>query len=693
MTTTTMPPTTPTTTHAGWALPTTPCVSPELTAVLNEFAEVEWQLRHTLAARLMGVDGAVRFWDGVADGRWSVLKVVLWISCLVVWVGLTIALLCEATVPLPVYIASSVVMAFILVITGAFFFDMRIARMVVPTAGFVSNLLISIIAAVGVGVVWNGDERCLIGVAIVLIVAYVSAIDAFPPDIRRVVGIPLLVLINVALFGAVAALSLWRFPGQVPHLYVFGNLDGLAARNVTIDVTQLAIDSSLGISVLMARTLIVTVWYRNTSFLAKVTAPILCRDPEGFVPLAFMMPAARHIWSRGLLRAPPKELLARATRRIPVYDPRIAKLVDLNTCTFEWSLAHTPAARLFGAPFADKLLHAAFGHKLGAFGILLVVLTYAATSIFAMYATGPESTPIPAIAATAVVFLAFALILLVLCDLRMLRLVAFRATSIALVFFGVLGAVVITIVWNARALSVIAIPVVLLAMLVAWIDTLPPRIRQALGVPAFILLLLVYFFVVGAINLGRFPGFDEDHVVTLGYFGGLAARPVQMNLIQILNDALVAHILLMFRAFWRAAWLPYALTTLDLNVVSVADRSFMHFRQLAHVRLLGVSMQDFRRRQTENAARRSVVSLPDGVGEMETTLQVWSSSRGGFVPPAVLESGDDAAESATATSASAQGGKVAPAVSSSDRDDSRDVDSARSTVPSPSRVAPPHIDI
>ena len=85
---------------------------------------------------------------------------------------------------------------------------------------------------------WAFDERSLVGINIILVTIFVSITDALPPDLRNLIGIPVLIATEIILFAGTIAVTLGRVPLDAKPSLDLGTLDNVAVTNVTLSVSK-----------------------------------------------------------------------------------------------------------------------------------------------------------------------------------------------------------------------------------------------------------------------------------------------------------------------------------------------------------------------------------------------------------------------------------------------------------------------
>lgn len=314
---------------------TVPCGDEYLGEILTSYGEVKWRFDNTLASRALGDPlRAKRVWSRVSWRPYSIF----WVLLLCGWITVTTLELFEwgnrERTRIAFLVLSSLVTVPLFAVT-VFFIDTKIAHEVVRTWEFSANVGLSIVAVVSVELMWGGDERIFLGVALVAIIAFLSMVDSFPPELRRMVGIPILSSMMLVMAAVLVLFTLGRFPAQdLTYRINLGDMSGIARRNVTFSPSQTATDAILTFTLLLSRLLFITVSDRRTGFLTTLKAHIRFAEEteedeifgpwfDGGLKRLDRLRVMRICGQRGATEA-----VESSTKHIPVYQKNVAKLLN-----------------------------------------------------------------------------------------------------------------------------------------------------------------------------------------------------------------------------------------------------------------------------------------------------------------------------------------------------------------------------
>ena len=93
-----------------------------------------------------------------------------------------------------------------------FVLDFRVVWIAIRNYQVMVNVSLSIILFIGLSSMWNFDERSLIGINVVLVTIFISITDALPPDLRNLIGLPVLIILEVTLFTGLILVVMNRLP-------------------------------------------------------------------------------------------------------------------------------------------------------------------------------------------------------------------------------------------------------------------------------------------------------------------------------------------------------------------------------------------------------------------------------------------------------------------------------------------------
>jgi hypothetical protein len=567
--------------------PLAPLLKTNIIPLINNEYHIQWSFNSTLACRLFGRQRSLTIWKWIIGGKYGVGKLIFWIIFVTAWICLTILEVFKIggynSYVTQFFLLFSCGVFFIIFTTAMYFFDLRITKIIIKSGFFLSNMAVAIVALIATCDVWGYDERGLITGMLLCIVAFISCIDSFPPELRRVVGVPIFLILVFAFFSVLIVLAFGRFPNSQERIIDLGDLSGLATSNITMSVSQLAGDSTSAFVVLSVR-MLYHVWeFRNSGYLIRLQAPLRCyEDPEYPLQILTFLEFLR-----------PKQILKPSLKFIPVLEPSVERLLDRSTGRVKWSLKNTILSKCIGVENAQQLIHFMLAGEykiqlIKSFIFLMILLTFVILAIITFFGLVPIT---PLIGLT---------IFMIFLDVYML--VAFFDSHILVHIFktfdfwlqmslGLLGAIAMCLYWGPGLdiRDLLAVPFLFLVFFVSSIDALLPRIRETAGPFILLAILLFYVLLILLVQLGRFPN-QTPLIYQWGTFGGLSARPLNTSIQQTLTNVLVGQVGMFFFLlvdFYDGRH-DMKLSTIGLRVVGAGDPTFVHFPALGEVKFMGL---------------------------------------------------------------------------------------------------------
>lgn len=569
-----------------------------LLSVLSPHGSVVWRFDSCIAARVLGPERARALWAFFAGGQYERTKFLMYVLVLIWWIVMAaLRIFHPAQLNLEwlevSWIVSSVYALALLVATSCFFFDLRVVRIVIVSFNFMGNVGVGAIAVWGVSDQWGFDSRLVLSIVLLFLLGFVSCIDAFPPQLRAFLSLPLLSALEAAVFTVLVGLSLQRFPDQHDHEFSMGTLNGLATRNVTISVVQASSDTMIAILALIAR-LLLNAWIeRRRGGLMFVSGPVGCvDDPDGLL-IKWLVPR-RILFCIDVpadVSIPAAVAASLTPPVIPVLDPRLARVLNADRVV-EWRFRRTLAVGLFGENNARRIMEIGLGGgaRLGPFKFtawLAVLIAWLTVSGYALF--GHRDIRLGVYVLTP--FASFAMIGIAAFTIDMgIMAIVLRTSSFWLhVVLATVGSLAVSALWNWDWRCILTTAVVLLIFFISSYDAFVPQLRIALGAHVLFFLCLFYLLVIGSLHLGRFPGAEDDHVIVdLGTFSGLAAAPVIVSVTQIVNDIAIGELVLVANRLYHNVANPRHLTSVRLTLLAEDDPDFTHLAFINSVSFLGI---------------------------------------------------------------------------------------------------------
>jgi hypothetical protein len=585
-------------------LPTTiPILIPQIAALLDDEGRVGWKFDYTLASKILGVELAKKIWTWIVGGQFAMVKTIFWLIFILAWIVLSVLEVFKIggyqAYVTQMFITFSIMMFLSLGAMASFFLDLRIVKFVLFSQYFISNFSLAIVALISVCDIWGYDERSLLTGLLLAIIFFISLVDAFPPELRRILGLPVFVLLFLTFAFLYGIIALGRFPSAQERIIPLGTIGGLSSYNVTVSVIQVAGDASFAFMVLTFRLLLHTYESRNTGYMIRLTAPLRYVESNE-VKVHFL-----DFLDFFKLKSEP----IISTKMIKVNNIGISKILDENGRVI-WSIKRTIFVRLFGLDtlfkIADVIIGGSFKIQVVKFSCIISFMTcFVLVAVCTLY--GYIDTYIPMVIMTGIQIFLDILMMFILFDIEIFKLCLKMFDFWLSMSLGFLGSLAISLYWSFDVRTILVVPFLFLCGFVSSYDAVYPKFSETFAPIGLVLIFLFYALCLFLVQLGRLP---DQHLLiyNVGTFDGLANRPVTISVSQMATDVLVGH-MGMFLGFIYCWWeyrRDHVLHMISVRLQSAGDPNFTHFPILGKVQFLGLG------EAFEQSRRVSVVS---GVGD------------------------------------------------------------------------------